>query len=484
MDNAATEITLSGVEHFRRRGIIQQHGAVLVRLGVILDSAVILVVLYFLAKHLGTGWDERHLLVAMFAIFCFEALASFRNLYRSWRLVRLREELLEILLPWAATAAVVSVTLFFLLNGEWSPDRRILAYWYLLSFLGIIGLRIVMRVTLRYYRAFGHDHRTVAFVGVTDVATRLTHIFRTHPWMGIDVVGCFDDPDAAKPDSAAVETPQPLAGNVKDLLDKAAKDEVDAVYITLPMAMEDRIRAIVDLFNDTTLSVYYCPDLSKFDLLDARWDDILGQPVISIVESPFGGYERYLKRLEDLTLVALILPVIVLPLLMIALAVKLTSPGPILYGQNRHGLNQRIFKIWKFRTMYVVESDDEFVQAKRGDARITPLGAFLRKTSLDELPQFFNVLRGDMSVVGPRPHPTMLNETHRKLIRRYALRHKVKPGITGWAQVNNYRGETETLDKMERRIEYDLEYIRTWSIWLDLKVLLWTLFRAFAPADR
>ena len=241
------------------------------------------------------------------------------------------------------------------------------------------------------------------------------------------------------------------------------------------MASESRMKAIIDTFADTTVSIYYCPTLFDLGLLNARWDDAFGHPVISIVTSPFDGYHRHLKRLEDLALTLLILPVIALPLAVIAAAIKLTSPGPVLYRQMRHGLAGRPFRILKFRTMYTVDSDHEFVQAKQGDARITPLGAFLRRTSLDELPQFFNVLAGDMSVVGPRPAPLKYNQDHRRLIHRYMIRHKVKPGITGLAQVSGSRGETSTVAKTEERTAFDLEYINGWSLWLDLRILWRTL---------
>ncbi|SDX51503.1 putative colanic acid biosysnthesis UDP-glucose lipid carrier transferase [Pseudomonas syringae] len=186
-----------------------------------------------------------------------------------------------------------------------------------------------------------------------------------------------------------------------------------------------------------------------------------------------------MKRAEDIVLSSLILLLIALPLLLIAIAIKLTSPGPVLFRQRRYGLDGRSIMVWKFRSMSVQENGDVVHQATRNDARVTPLGGFLRRTSLDELPQFFNVLYGDMSIVGPRPHAVAHNEQYRKQVSGYMLRHKVKPGITGWAQINGWRGETDTLDKMRMRIEFDLEYIERWSIWLDLKIILLTLFKGF-----
>jgi putative colanic acid biosynthesis UDP-glucose lipid carrier transferase len=203
-------------------------------------------------------------------------------------------------------------------------------------------------------------------------------------------------------------------------------------------------------------------------------------PVVSIHETPFNGVDGWIKRLEDIVLSTLILSLISIPMLIIALGVKLSSSGPVFYKQNRYGLRGNRIEVWKFRTMTACEDDAEVRQVQQSDVRVTPLGAFLRRTSLDELPQFINVLQGRMSIVGPRPHAVIHNEEYRKLISGYMLRHKVRPGITGLAQVNGWRGETDTLDKMEKRIEYDLAYIKNWSLLLDVKIILLTLFKGFS----
>jgi putative colanic acid biosynthesis UDP-glucose lipid carrier transferase len=291
--------------------------------------------------------------------------------------------------------------------------------------------------------------------------------------MGIDVAAVCSAFDGAE---AGEEAGAELAGLVR----RAREHALSAVYICLPMSAEDRIRRIVEAFSDTTVAIYYCPPPFGFDPVNARWGEIKGQMVISIVESPFSTVgRRQLKRAEDLILASAILLFIAPLLLATAIAVKLSSRGPVLFRQQRYGLDGREFSILKFRTMYDRPPEAEYRQATRDDARVTPLGAILRKTSIDELPQFINVLLGQMSVVGPRPHPVQLNEAHRKLIPRYMLRHIVKPGITGWAQVNGYRGETETTDLMKKRVEFDLQYIKSWSIRLDLYIIFRTLFVGF-----
>ena len=230
---------------------------------------------------------------------------------------------------------------------------------------------------------------------------------------------------------------------------------------------------------DTTASVYIVPDSYIHNLLHARWYSMNGIPVASVFESPFYSVDGWLKRFEDIVITCIILALIAPVMLAIALAVRLTSPGPVIFKQRRYGLNGEVIEVWKFRSMAVCEDDLNIPQAKRFDPRITPLGGFLRRTSLDELPQFINVLQGRMSIVGPRPHAVAHNEEYRKLVYGYMLRHKVKPGITGLAQVHGWRGETDTLGKMEMRVKYDLEYINSWSIWLDIKIIFLTIFKGF-----
>ncbi|MCL4151663.1 UNVERIFIED_CONTAM: hypothetical protein GTU68_031720 [Idotea baltica] len=245
------------------------------------------------------------------------------------------------------------------------------------------------------------------------------------------------------------------------------------------MSAEQRIKQVAEQLADTTASVYIVPDIFTFNLLNSRWVDFQGITAISIYETPFAGLNSIVKRIEDVVLSSIILVLISLPMLLIALGIKLTSKGPVFFKQSRYGVDGEPIKVWKFRSMTVTEDGDKVVQATQGDSRITPFGGFLRRTSLDELPQFFNSLGGSMSIVGPRPHAVAHNEEYRQKIQGYMLRHKVKPGITGLAQINGFRGETDTLDKMEGRVRYDLRYIQTWSLSLDLKIIFLTIFKGF-----
>jgi len=215
-------------------------------------------------------------------------------------------------------------------------------------------------------------------------------------------------------------------------------------------------------------------------LLHSRWTDIGGLPAVSVFENPLYGVDGLVKRAFDVFVAAFLLVFLAVPLLIVAIAIKVTSRGPVFFRQRRYGLDGREILVWKFRTMTVCEDGHQVTQASKQDARVTKLGAIFRRTSIDELPQLFNVLEGSMSLVGPRPHAAAHNEQYRKMIEGYMLRHKVKPGITGLAQVRGWRGETDTLEKMQRRVECDHEYIRQWSLWLDLTILFRTIFVVFA----
>jgi putative colanic acid biosynthesis UDP-glucose lipid carrier transferase len=241
------------------------------------------------------------------------------------------------------------------------------------------------------------------------------------------------------------------------------------------MSTQPRIMALLDGLRDTTASIYFVPDIFVTDLIQGRLSTVSGLPVVAVCESPFTGFNGVIKRLSDIILSLLILVLIAPILLVISIGIKLTSPGPVIFKQRRYGLDGHEIIVYKFRSMTVTEDGPNIPQAQKNDRRITPLGAFLRKTSLDELPQFINVLEGKMSVVGPRPHAVAHNEQYRKLIDGYMVRHKVKPGITGWAQVNGYRGETEVLEKMKKRIDFDLDYLRNWTLRLDLYIVLKTV---------
>ena len=294
------------------------------------------------------------------------------------------------------------------------------------------------------------------------------------------VEGFFDDRSAER---LGAGVGPPLLGKLPDMPTYVKSNFIDVIFVALPIRHIRRVLDLIEELRDTTASIYYIPDILVFDLIQSRTLEILGIPVIAMCETPFAGYRGVVKRLTDIVLCMAAMPLL-LPLMgVISVAVKATSPGPAIFRQRRYGLDGRPIVVYKFRTMDVTEDGDVIVQATKDDARVTPVGRFLRRYSLDEFPQFFNVLQGRMSLVGPRPHAVAHNEWYRKLIKGYMVRHKVPPGITGLAQINGCRGETALLEQMQARIDYDLEYLRHWSLMLDLKILARTVLRLVRDAN-
>jgi putative colanic acid biosynthesis UDP-glucose lipid carrier transferase len=314
--------------------------------------------------------------------------------------------------------------------------------------------------------------KTAVIAGANELGRALARQLRGNAMHGVRVAGFFDD---RAPGRLGELMPADNLGGLARLADYARTHRVDVIFIALPMVSQPRILKLLEELRDTTASIYFVPDIFVSDLIQARVDAIGSIPVVAVCESPFFGLNGVIKRVSDIVLASLILALISPLMLAIAIGVKLSSSGPVLFRQRRYGLDGRHIVVYKFRTMTVTEDGPVIRQATKNDARITRLGAFLRRTSLDELPQFINVLQGRMSVVGPRPHAVAHNELYRKLIRGYMIRHKVRPGITGLAQVNGFRGETDTVEKMKARVEYDHAYLRSWSLLLDLQIILKTV---------
>ncbi|NOT86320.1 MAG: undecaprenyl-phosphate glucose phosphotransferase [Methylococcaceae bacterium] len=349
-------------------------------------------------------------------------------------------------------------------------NRDILLQWAIITPFALVFLQIVVRyLFFRYHTKQGFFDKAI-IVGVNELSLKLTKAIQQQESDGIQSLDFFDDRGVSRLPEKIL-----LAGGLKDVHRFVVKEQIKVVYIALSMTEQSRIHFLLDELRDTTVSLYYLPDVFMSDMIQSRLFSIENIPLISLCESPFIGKTARIKRFSDLILSSLIL-ILISPLLMfIALGVKLSSPGPIIFKQLRYGLDGRAIEVYKFRSMTVCENHARITQAIRNDSRITPLGRFLRAKSLDELPQFINVLQGRMSIVGPRPHAVAHNELYRKQIKGYMIRHKVKPGITGWAQINGYRGETDTIEKMETRIEYDLNYLRHWSLSLDLFIIAKTL---------
>ena len=361
-----------------------------------------------------------------------------------------------------------------------SFDERVLVVWVAATPLVMFAAHMLAPVVLPRIMAAEGVKRVAVVAGAGSLGRKLAERVAGTPYLGVEVAGFFDD---RSPERLKDLPPDKLLGTVEQLAGYVKTHHVDMIYLALPMASQPRITKLLDQLCDTTASVYFAPDIFLFDLIQARMDTIGGIPVLAVCETPFYGVNGLVKRISDIVLGTLILLGISPLLAAIAIGVKMSSPGPALFRQRRYGLDGREITVYKFRSMRVAEDGPVVRQATKDDPRVTRFGAFIRRTSLDELPQFVNVLQGRMSIVGPRPHAVAHNEMYRKLIKSYMIRHKVKPGITGWAQVNGLRGETETVEKMKARIEYDLDYLRHWSLRLDLQIIWKTIFVVFKRPD-
>ncbi len=379
--------------------------------------------------------------------------------------------LLDITLNWLWVAGLMLAMGFA--TGyirEFSQDM--LVEWLVAAPAVEFGAHLLLRAAAPLVLKLQGPSQRAIIVGMNEQGAALASRIRETPYSRIDLVGFVDSRDVNRLGPLGENR---LLGKLDQLAAIAKEHHVQLIYLSLPMASQPRILQLLDDLKDTTASIYFVPDMFFTDLIQGHTGSVVGMPVISVCETPFRGADGLVKRASDIVLATLILLLIAPLLLVVAIAVKLTSPGPIIFKQRRYGLDGEEIVVYKFRSMTVTEDGADIRQAAKGDARITPLGALMRRTSVDELPQFVNVLQGRMSIVGPRPHAVAHNELYRKLIKGYMVRHKVRPGITGWAQVNGFRGETVTLDKMQGRIDYDLDYLRNWSLRLDLHIILKTI---------
>ncbi len=321
--------------------------------------------------------------------------------------------------------------------------------------------------------------RRAIIVGAGPLAVKVARALQVRSDVRTVIAGYFDDRRGERIDPEAQRL---RLGGLAEVAEYVQQHGIAEVYITLPLGSQPRIVGLLESLQGTTASIWFVPDVFGISIIQGRLQDLNGVPVVGICETPFTGVNDAVKRVSDLVLATAILLLLAPLMLVLALGVKLSSPGPVIFRQRRNGLGGEEIVVYKFRSMRKQDDGAVVRQATRGDPRITPFGAFLRKTSLDELPQFVNVLQGRMSIVGPRPHAVAHNEQYARLIKAYMVRHKVRPGITGWAQVNGLRGETDTLDKMQARVEYDLEYLRNWSLSLDLQIIARTI--KLVVADR
>ena len=460
-----------------RRGLAQSHSSTLEILYRIFDAGIIVACFLLSAIFYDFPWNPHFSFFSAMAVMGFYIFSRQNGLYRSWRTSSPRHESFLVLKAWLLTILFVMLVAF--LSKFSGPFfRRVIIGWFASGFFSLIILRYLVRLFLHTFRRKGMNTRSVVVAGAGDLGANLGQVILANDWMGLRINGYYDD---FKPKGSKVISSSDISinGTLDEMIVDVKEKSINHIYLALPMRAEKRLKEVLQMLTDTTASVYIVPDIFTFNLLNARIIDMGGIPTISVYEGPFYGINDWIKRAEDLVIGFLITLMISPLLIFVAIWVKLSSPGKVIFKQRRYGFNGEEIFVWKFRSMTVSEDGPNIPQAQKNDPRVTKFGEFLRRTSLDELPQFINVLQGRMSIVGPRPHAVAHNEYYRKLIPGYMLRHKVRPGITGWAQVSGWRGETDTLEKMQKRVEFDLAYIRDWSFWLDMKIIFMTIFKGF-----
>ncbi len=392
---------------------------------------------------------------------------------------RFRDNLLgaavDIALSWLILVAILTLSAYATRSLHYFENDVLLtwalatpALQWLATWLG--------KLILTWHAAKPQSRRTAVVVGASALGAKVARALEASDSYGIDFVGYFDD---RTDDRLDAEAKARVLGTLTDIAAYVVEHGVREVYITLPLGSQPRIVELLDQLQGTTASLFFVPDVFGISIIQGRLQDMNGVPVVGICETPFTGTNELVKRVSDVVLASLILIVISPLMIIIAIGVKLSSPGPVIFRQRRNGLDGGEIVVYKFRSMTTQDDGHVVLQATRNDPRVTRFGAFLRRSSFDELPQFFNVLQGSMSIVGPRPHAVTHNEQYRQIIKAYMVRHKVKPGITGWAQVNGQRGETDTIEKMRARVECDLEYLRNWSLALDLRIIAGTIRLVF-----
>jgi len=444
-------------------------------LQIFMPAFIVVILLFSLALIRGVPFDQFYVGLAAVAAILSTIILRPQS-FSSLSLQMSRTSVgVDIALGWGLVVALLLVLGFVTSVSEYFA-RSVLLPWAMLTPAAILLATLLLQRWMRFVVLSLKNQRKAVIAGVNEPGIQLAANLNAHPELCMRLVGFFEDRTGDR--LVNLENTEVL-GRLAELADFVKRENIDVIFIALPIRHVQRVMDLLDQLRDTTASIYFVPDIFMFDLIQSRTADIKGSPVIAMCETPFYGYRGVLKRVTDFTL-TLVALVIALPIMaVLAIIIKLSSPGPVIFRQTRYGLDGQRIVVYKFRSMFVTEDGPHIAQARRDDARITPIGRFIRKYSLDELPQLFNVIQGRMSLVGPRPHAVAHNEQYRRLIKGYMIRHKVLPGLTGLAQVNGCRGETSEVGQMQARVGYDLDYLRHWTPVMDVKILLKTFVQVF-----
>jgi putative colanic acid biosysnthesis UDP-glucose lipid carrier transferase len=460
----------------RPSGVTRGFSSLLSGAVMLCDVMAVVALLYYFAVERTGGFSSSYVTLAATTALLMPVVYRANDVSHRMRISGWLLESSVLLRAWLITLMFL-VTLSFVTKTTETFSREALLKWVVASYAAQVAIHGLIRLVLTRLRSQGLNVRFAVVVGRGAGLGEFVELIQRNRWIGIDLVGTIDFNELERQHPAEVHDKDALTRRAWTALDELlASRAVDAIYFTLPANDVWKIEALAERLTGEAIEINWVPDLSSLVLLNSSVRELEGQPIICLSDSPLSGGRAFLKRAEDVVLGTLFLIPAIPLMLVIAAAILVTSGPPILFRQRRGGLNNRPIEVWKFRTMHVHEEPEGSVrQAGRSDPRITKLGAFLRRTSLDEIPQLIHVVTGRMSLVGPRPHALEHDEQYGELVDRYLLRYKIKPGITGWAQVNGWRGETDLVDKMEMRVAYDLYYIRHWSIALDVRVIWMTI---------
>ena len=448
--------------------------AIMIGVQAVMPTVVAVASLYVTVIFFDKGFDPSSAAIVIVAILCLVLVQPPREVSTQLASTRV-SAVIDVIFRWLLLLGILLAVGYVTKSLDEYP-RSVFLTWSVGTPVALIVATLGMQEIMRRFLMSAFDSRKAIIAGYNSASLELAERLKNHPGLRLTVTGFFDDRST---DRLGMEAGNELVGSLSDMAQYVKSNRIDVIFLALPVRHIKRVMDLLDDLRDTTASIYYVPDIFVFDLIQARSGEIHGIPVVAMCETPFYGYRGGAKRLPDVGF-SLLIVLLLLPLLVvIAILVKVSSPGPIIFRQRRYGLDGREIAVYKFRTMRVTEDGAQITQASKFDSRITPVGAVLRRSSMDELPQLINVLQGRMSLVGPRPHAVAHNEEYRKLIKGYMVRHKVLPGITGLAQVNGCRGETSQLAQMQARVDFDLDYLRHWSPMLDIKILLLTVVKVF-----
>ena len=416
----------------------------------------------------GAVWPQKSIILTLFLSIAIAFwLYPYLGMYRTWRGESKVKEIGVATVCWTINQIILGA-IYYISDNSVNYDNVLFIDWYFIGLIALIIIRFSIRLMLNKYRAKGGNQRHVIIIGDGEIANSMVEKINTSPWTGYKIAGSFGDEKLNKCTSL---------GDYNDLADFINNhgEGIDQVWIALPLSDELLVEQILHSLRNATQTIRYIPDMKGFRLINHSVSDIAGMPVINLSMSPISGSNQLLKSLEDKFLSGIILLMISPVLIVLAIGVKLTSPGPVFYRQERVSWNNKKFMMLKFRSMPQNSEKDGVQWGGAKNKTNTKFGQFIRKTSLDELPQFINVLKGDMSIVGPRPERTVFVEQFKDEIPGYMQKHMVKAGITGWAQINGWRGDTD----LQKRIDCDFHYIDNWSLWLDIKIIFLTIFKGF-----